>query len=88
MIRFAFIGTPAYTSPEQAQMTGADVDTRSDIYSLGVLLYELLTGVTPLDAKELTRSGIDGMRRMIQEVEPPTPSTRLRGLIAENPANR
>ena len=81
----AFIGTPAYTSPEQAQMTGADVDTRSDIYSLGVLLYELLTGVTPLDAKELTHSGIDGMRRMIQEVEPPTPSTRLRRIVAENP---
>ncbi|MCI0539327.1 MAG: serine/threonine protein kinase [Verrucomicrobiales bacterium] len=81
----AFIGTPAYTSPEQAQMTGSDVDTRSDIYSLGVLLYELLTGVTPLDAKELTRSGIDGMRRMIQEVEAPTPSTRLRRIVAENP---
>lgn len=82
----AFIGTPAYTSPEQAQMTGSDVDTRSDIYSLGVLLYELLTGVTPLDGKELTHSGIDGMRRMIQEVEPPTPSTRLRRIVAENPA--
>jgi WD40 repeat protein len=81
----AFIGTPAYTSPEQAQMTGSDVDTRSDIYSLGVLLYELLTGVTPLEAKELTQSGIDGMRRMIQEVEPPTPSTRLRQIIAEDP---
>jgi WD40 repeat protein len=81
----AFIGTPAYTSPEQAQMTGSDVDTRSDIYSLGVLLYELLTGVTPLDAKDLTHSGIDGMRRMIQEVEPPTPSTRLRRIVAENP---
>jgi WD40 repeat protein len=81
----AFIGTPAYTSPEQAQMTGSDVDTRSDIYSLGVLLYELLTGVTPLEAKELTQSGIDGMRRMIQEVEPPTPSTRLRRIVAENP---
>ncbi|MGA2656498.1 MAG: protein kinase [Verrucomicrobiota bacterium] len=73
----AFIGTPAYTSPEQAEMTGADVDTRSDIYSLGVLLYELLTGVTPFDAKELTQSGLEGMRRMIKEVEPPTPSTRL-----------
>jgi serine/threonine protein kinase len=84
----AFIGTPAYSSPEQAQMTGSDVDTRSDIYSLGVLLYELLTGVTPLDAKELTRSGIDGMRQMIQEVEPPTPSIRLRRIVAENPAGQ
>jgi len=78
----AFIGTPAYTSPEQAEMTGADVDTRSDIYSLGVLLYELLTGTTPFDAKELTQSGLDGMRRMIKEVEPPTPSTRLRQAVA------
>ncbi len=78
----AFIGTPAYTSPEQAEMTGADVDTRSDIYSLGVLLYELLTGVTPFDAKELTQSGLGGMRRMIKEVEPPTPSTRLRRAVA------
>ena len=78
----AFIGTPAYTSPEQAEMTGSDVDTRSDIYSLGVLLYELLTGVTPFDAKELTQSGLDGMRRMIKEVEPPKPSTRLRRALA------
>ncbi len=83
----AFIGTPAYTSPEQAEMTGADVDTRSDIYSLGVLLYELLTGVTPFDAKELTQSGLEGMRRMIKEVEPPTPSTRLRRAVAGGSTN-
>lgn len=83
----AFIGTPAYTSPEQAEMTGADVDTRSDIYSLGVLLYELVTGVTPFDAKELTQSGLDGMRRMIKEVEPPRPSTRVRRAVAANSAS-
>jgi len=82
----AFIGTPAYTSPEQAEMTGSDVDTRSDIYSLGVLLYELLTGVTPFDAKELTQSGLDAMRRMIKEVEPPKPSTRLRRVLAGSSA--
>lgn len=83
----AFIGTPAYTSPEQAEMTGSDVDTRSDIYSLGVLLYELLTGVTPFDAKELTQSGLDGMRRTIKEVEPPTPSTRLSRMVAGKSAH-
>jgi len=83
----AFIGTPAYTSPEQAEMTGTDVDTRSDIYSLGVLLYELLTGVTPFDAKELTQSGLDGMRRMIKEVEPLKPSTRSRRVVAGSSAN-
>jgi len=72
-----FIGTPAYMSPEQAEMSGLDIDTRSDIYSLGVLLYELLTGKTPFDAKELMQSGIDEMRRIIREQEPVKPSTRL-----------
>ena len=75
-----FIGTPQYTSPEQAQMSGLDVDTRSDIYSLGVLLYELLTGTTPFDPAELRSAGYDAMQRMIREVEPPKPSTRLNTL--------
>ena len=72
-----FIGTPAYMSPEQAQMSGLDIDTRSDIYSLGVLLYELLTGRTPFDTRELFKAGQDEIRRVIREDEPPKPSTRV-----------
>jgi WD40 repeat protein len=76
-----FIGTPAYTSPEQAEMSGLDIDTRSDIYALGVLLYELLTGKTPFDGKELLASGLEAMRRTIREKEPMRPSTRLRTML-------
>ena len=71
------IGTPLYMSPEQAERTGLDIDTRSDIYSLGVLLYELLTGSTPFDKEQLKDAGLDEVRRLIREQEPPRPSTRI-----------
>ena len=74
------IGTPQYMSPEQADNDGADIDTRSDVYSLGVLLYELLVGTTPLDARQLRSAAFEAMRRMIRDVEPPKPSTRLSAL--------
>jgi WD40 repeat protein len=71
------VGSPLYMSPEQAEMSGLDIDTRTDIYSLGVLLYELLTGSTPFDNQRIKQAAYDEIRRIIREEEPPKPSTRL-----------
>ena len=77
------IGTPEYMSPEQAEMTNQDIDTRSDIYSLGVLLYELLTGALPFDPSTLRHAALGEIQRIIREEEPPRPSTRLSSLGEE-----
>lgn len=78
-----FIGTPVYMSPEQASLSAVDIDTRSDIYALGVLLYELLVGKPPFDGKSLLSVGYEEMRRIIREVEPVKPSSRLGTIVGE-----
>jgi len=80
------VGTPEYMSPEQAELTGEDVDIRTDVYSLGMVLYELLVGALPLDSKELRKAGLLELQRIIREEDPPKPSTRVSHMGARSAA--